>query len=312
MHSANLRKRSALVQILRECNNRCSHCSQSAPHLSDSDLQPLIVSEFEQRLQALLDEGLERIRLTGGEPLLHPRVTEFIAHASGKGIDVSVVTNGLLLERLGPALASAGLRSAWISLYGPNAAEYARISERLPPTGSLARAIGTLRKAGVRTGLYCCLSSDAGCGDLSLVDALADAGVDHVKFLQLMEQGRALQALETAPSLRSILDGLNRFKSDHKDVRVSVSMRSGQAAWFREAGFAVPAFVGCVAGQADSWSVDMSGLVQPCCLTLGATVPLRIPTDAGSAASLAHCPALPSYPRTPAGEFVCPLTYATL
>lgn len=312
MHSANLRKRSALVQILRECNYRCSHCSQSAPHSGDTDLQPISVGEFEQRLRVLVDDGLERIRLTGGEPLLHPHVTELVAHASGKGIDVSVVTNGLLLERLGSALGSAGLRSAWISLYGPNAGEYARISGRSPPTGSLVRAIGALRGAGVRTGLYCCLSSDKGCGDLSLVDVLADAGVSHVKFLQLMEQGRALQAQETAPSLPPLLDGLNRFKSDHKDVQVSVSMRSGQVAWFRKAGFTVPGFVGCVAGQPDSWSVDRSGLVQPCCLTLGATVTLRIRTDAGGATSPAHCPALPSYPLTSAAEFVCPLTYATI
>jgi cyclic pyranopterin phosphate synthase len=68
--------------------------------------------------QVAAELGVYRIRLTGGEPLLHPGLTEIVGGlASLRGVkDLSLTTNGILLEKMAAGLAKAGLNRVNISL----------------------------------------------------------------------------------------------------------------------------------------------------------------------------------------------------
>ena len=312
MHSVVVERRSALVQVIRECNLACLHCSQSAPHSGSSPLRPISLDQYEARLSSLVDSGLRRVRLTGGEPLLHPQLEDLVGIGVRLGLNMSLVTNGILLERHAEGLSHAGLNGAWISLYGAGFAQYQRVAQRTPPAQGLKRAIGALRGLKVKVGIYCCLHSSVGKPDFSLLEELAGAGIDEVKFLQVMEQGRALSDRDFGADLATTLAAIRNFGSRNPSVRIGVSMRSGQVQQFQSSGFFVPDYVGCVSGSPDSWTVDADGRVHPCCLFMGSSTAAIEPDVGDGRARMGCCPALPTYPAVPVDDFVCPLTYARL
>ena len=298
--------RSALVQVVSQCNFRCSHCSQAAPHTSDERVNGVGLIDLKKRLEELVVRGLRRVRFTGGEPLLHPHLPVLVRYAGSLGLDTSIVTNGSLLPRIADRLIDAGLSALWISLYGPTHASYASVAYRNPPSSSHASMISLFSSRGVKVGLYCAVDLGLPNLGLSLVSQLAE-GLSQIKFLQMMEQGRNL-SLATAP--RVLNDGalleIARFKSSHPEIEVSVSMRSGQRRDFERMGFRVPELVGCTLGMPDSWSIDANGNPEPCCLMMGRQANPRSATG-----SHHGCPAMPEYDIRERGEFICPLVYAT-
>ncbi len=314
------------MQLLRQCNYRCVHCSQAAPHVGDQHIEPLPVEIVKGRLDELCRSGLKRVRFTGGEPLLHPQLAEVVEYAKSLGVDTSIVTNGSLLQAATRELIQAGLNSVWISLYGANRDAYAEVAKRSAPVGLLGNAIRTLSANGVRVGIYCTVDLSSSGLDLSLLSELVLKGITHVKFMQLMEQGRQLESVErsSAKLQRSALAEIASFRSAHSHTQVSVSMRSGQRDDFLASGFNIPNYLGCTAGMPDSWSVGTNGGLKPCCLMMGSAGPASLELGSGvhvirrfpvadirRPVSGKVCPALPEYKTQLQEEFICPLAYAT-
>ena len=106
------------VSVTDRCNFRCQYCmpAEGLPWLERSE-----VLSFEEitRLASLLARmGVQKVRLTGGEPLVRrdfPRLVTMLAAVPGID-DLAVTTNGYLLERDASALVDAGLRRFNISI----------------------------------------------------------------------------------------------------------------------------------------------------------------------------------------------------
>ncbi|WP_448576823.1 GTP 3',8-cyclase MoaA [Thermomicrobium sp.] len=106
------------ISLTDRCNLRCVYCMPAhgmkfAPReelLTDEELLTIV--------RAAARIGFSRLRLTGGEPTVRPGLVELVrAMAAIPGVeDISMTTNGLLLERLAHDLAAAGLRRINISL----------------------------------------------------------------------------------------------------------------------------------------------------------------------------------------------------
>jgi len=97
------------IEVSNLCNLECSYC----PHVSQQRPKGLMNrSTFEEAIQLVLRCGQDQVWLHNfGEPLLHPDLAEFIAHASAEGVQCSFYTNGLLLTpEIADSLANAGLR----------------------------------------------------------------------------------------------------------------------------------------------------------------------------------------------------------
>lgn len=322
--------RSVLFQLLRQCNYKCAHCSQDAPHISDMKFSPVPLHTVIEQLNTLIDAGLERVRFTGGEPLLHPNLAEVVRYAKSRHLNTSIVTNGALLLHHALSLADAGVDSVWISVYGVSDEAYDAVAGRNIPAEAISEAITLLTAHAVKVCLYCTISLDAiGTDDFSMLDRLVASGVEKIRFLQFMEQGRyaGLGGERADALIRAGLKRLRIYRDQHPDLSVSVSMRSGQTQFFKDEGFRVPESVGCTAGSPDIWGLTANGSIKPCCLMLSdtldkhthgdsMTVPLRfLPTalhrdwrsiiGKGGA-----CPALPEYPEEGKDQFVCPLVYA--
>ena len=114
-HGRNINK--LRISLSEVCNMACTYCVTS---LSDHKRSPeeLNTDQILYLVRLLKDHaGIEKVRLTGGEPLLHPKVVNVISGINEIGIEsIGLTSNGQLLARKAKALAEAGLKNVNISL----------------------------------------------------------------------------------------------------------------------------------------------------------------------------------------------------
>lgn len=84
------------------CNISCRQCNHASPRVAKWNVDPAAAARDLARLARVLHA--RELRLIGGEPLLHPRLTEVVAAARASGISpyLKLVTNGTLIDRLAP------------------------------------------------------------------------------------------------------------------------------------------------------------------------------------------------------------------
>jgi len=106
------------ISLTDRCNLRCVYCMPKEGLQWQPHADQLSVDEIVRVVEAAAQGGVKRVRLTGGEPLVHPQIVEIVRRISSvQNIEeVSLTTNAMLLERLAGPLASAGLRRVNISL----------------------------------------------------------------------------------------------------------------------------------------------------------------------------------------------------
>lgn len=108
------------ISLIDRCNFRCQYCMPEGTELDYILKQNLLTDEELLTLiqKVFIPLGFTRFRLTGGEPLLRPRVVELVrAIASFRETqDLSMTTNGFLLAPMAQSLYHAGLRRINISL----------------------------------------------------------------------------------------------------------------------------------------------------------------------------------------------------
>lgn len=120
------------VSVTKQCNFRCQYCMPATPlnFFDDEELLPLDnVLEF---LKIAIDEGVKKIRITGGEPLLRKGLDEFIAklHAYNKEVALVLSTNGFLLKKMAKDLKNAGLSRVNVSLDSLKSDRVLKISQK--------------------------------------------------------------------------------------------------------------------------------------------------------------------------------------
>ncbi len=105
------------VSVTDRCNLRCSYCMPEEPTWFPR-AQILDYEEIHKLVRILVGHGIRKVRITGGEPLVRKDLTSFVRLiADTPGIDdISLTTNGVLLEGMARELADAGLRRINISL----------------------------------------------------------------------------------------------------------------------------------------------------------------------------------------------------
>ncbi|MCS6898977.1 MAG: GTP 3',8-cyclase MoaA [Myxococcales bacterium] len=107
--------RSVRLSLTDRCDLACVYCR---PHRKDGYLEERLEDQaWKAMMEGLVRAGVRRVRLTGGEPLLHPRVVELVAHLAELALeDLALTTNGTRLASLALPLRQAGLRRITISL----------------------------------------------------------------------------------------------------------------------------------------------------------------------------------------------------
>ncbi|MFK8329424.1 GTP 3',8-cyclase MoaA [Pseudomonas sp. BJa5] len=111
------RFRNLRVSLTAACNYACTYCVPDGKRLVAA--QDELSAEAMARGVAYLIEaaGIERLRVTGGEPLVSPKLETFLTSVAPLGLDeISLTTNGQLLARKLPLLRAAGIRRLNVSL----------------------------------------------------------------------------------------------------------------------------------------------------------------------------------------------------
>ena len=111
------RFRNLRVSLTSACNYACTYCVPNGKRLVAA--QDELSAEAMARGVAYLIEaaGIERLRITGGEPLVSPKLEAFMAAVGQMGLqDISLTTNGQLLAKKLPILVDAGIRRINVSL----------------------------------------------------------------------------------------------------------------------------------------------------------------------------------------------------
>src|SRR5215472_8215145 len=108
------------ISVTDRCNFRCVYCMPKEVFGRDyaflARRELLTFEEIERVARAAVALGAEKLRITGGEPLVRREVERLVAMLAPLGADLTLTTNGALLRAKAEALASAGLRRITVSL----------------------------------------------------------------------------------------------------------------------------------------------------------------------------------------------------
>jgi len=106
------------VSVTERCNFRCQYCMPEKPFSWVPKENLLSFEELFLFVKVAIDEGITKIRITGGEPLLRTDLDKFIAmiNQHKSGLDLALTTNGFLLKDAAQKLKNAGLQRVNISL----------------------------------------------------------------------------------------------------------------------------------------------------------------------------------------------------
>ena len=135
------------ISITDRCNYRCVYCRTGNDRAQYPDLK---LDEYLRMVRVMVSLGIEKVRITGGEPLLRKGVVDFVRDLSrfrtldGKRLDLAITTNGHLLEELAQPLKDAGLTRITVSMDAVDRDKFARIT-RVP--NGFERVLAGIRAA---------------------------------------------------------------------------------------------------------------------------------------------------------------------
>lgn len=113
------------ISLTQRCNHACFFCHSEGEESTDTEMTP---TEIERLVQLAVNHGVTRVKLTGGEPLLRDDILEIIHRISPLVKDLSLTTNGTLLERMALDLKKAGLNRVNVSLHSLDSKTFREIT----------------------------------------------------------------------------------------------------------------------------------------------------------------------------------------
>ncbi|MFY9261433.1 MAG: GTP 3',8-cyclase MoaA [Gallionella sp.] len=147
------------ISVTDRCNLRCTYCMPREvfddQHVFLPRTELLSFEEIERLARILVDLGVRKIRLTGGEPLLRRRIEQLIEKLAslhtpqGEQVQVALTTNGVLLAKKARALKEAGLSRVTVSLDGLSAATFQQMSDSKVSVQTVLDGIYTAQAAGL-------------------------------------------------------------------------------------------------------------------------------------------------------------------
>jgi len=135
------------VSVTDRCNYKCVYCRTGE---YGAQYPELAIDEYHRLIKIFVSLGIEKVRLTGGEPLLRNGLIELIEELarlrtiSGEQLDIALTTNGHLLDKMAAPLKAAGLNRVTVSMDAVDAPTFERIT-RVP--GSFNKVLAGVRAA---------------------------------------------------------------------------------------------------------------------------------------------------------------------
>ena len=203
--------RNLRLSVTDRCNLRCQYCMPEEEYVWLPREDVLTFEEMAQLVEVFADLGVDKVRLTGGEPLLRRDLDRLVRLLAGNPRlrDLAMTTNGVLLAEHAPALRAAGLHRVTVSLDTLRPERF-RLLTRRDTHARVLEGIATVARLGWR-GLKLDTVVMRGVNDDELIDLVEYAGgVDaEVRFIEYMDVGGAtLWSMDRVVSRREMLERL--------------------------------------------------------------------------------------------------------
>lgn len=183
------------ISVTDRCNFRCPYCMPKEVfgpgHAFLKDPQLMTLAEIVTIARAFQALGVEKVRLTGGEPLLRDDAVELVRALKRElGLrDVALTTNGWLLEKHAAGLREAGLDRVNVSVDSLNDATAGRMNGLGFKVDRVLRGIDAAARAGLSVKINCVVQRGANDGELLALCAYFRERGHPLRFIEFMDVG---------------------------------------------------------------------------------------------------------------------------
>src|SRR5438094_6337445 len=142
------------ISVTDRCNFRCVYCMPKEVFGKDFQFLPraeiLTFEEIERLVRIFVSLGVQKIRLTGGEPLVRRDLERLVEKLARIGdLDLTLTTNGSLLAQKARSLAAAGLRRVTVSLDSLDDTTFKNMNDSDFPVAKVVAGIEPAHSAGL-------------------------------------------------------------------------------------------------------------------------------------------------------------------
>ncbi|MGC5328022.1 GTP 3',8-cyclase MoaA [Brevibacillus sp. SYSU BS000544] len=184
------------ISVIDQCNFRCSYCMPEEVYAHRTFLNKtelLSFDEIETIVQAFAHLGVNKLRLTGGEPLLRKNLADLIRKLSGIfGIDdIALTTNGYYLPLYAQALKEAGLKRVNVSLDAMEDSVFQKMNGRNIKVGTILNGIFAAQEAGLEVKVNMVVQKDV--NDLQIIPMVHFFKKHKItlRFIEFMDVGNS-------------------------------------------------------------------------------------------------------------------------
>ncbi|WP_456451961.1 GTP 3',8-cyclase MoaA [Hydrogenimonas sp.] len=194
------------ISVTERCNFRCQYCMPEKPFSWVPRENLLSFEELFSFVRVAIDEGVDKIRITGGEPLLREDLDRFVAmiHGHKPDIDLALTTNGYLLADTAERLKEAGLKRINVSIDSLKPHVAYRIAQK-DVLGKVLEGVEKALEVGLKVKVN--MVPLKGINDDEIVDVMeyAKARGMTIRYIEYMENVHAKEGLKGLTG-REILD----------------------------------------------------------------------------------------------------------
>jgi cyclic pyranopterin phosphate synthase len=180
------------VSVTDRCDLRCVYCmSEEMTFLPKRDL--LTLEELDRVCTAFIRKGVKKLRVTGGEPLVRRDIMSLFRslsrHIEAGALDeLTLTTNGTLLEKFAPELAASGVRRINVSLDSLDPDRFRRITRR-GDLGQVMRGLDAAQAAGIKVKINAVALKGVNEDEIEPMVAWAHGRGMDLTFIEVMPMG---------------------------------------------------------------------------------------------------------------------------
>jgi GTP 3',8-cyclase len=181
------------ISVTDRCNFRCVYCMPKEVFGRDYQFLPraqlLDYEEITRLARAFVANGVTKLRITGGEPLVRRHLERLIEMLAALDVEVTLTTNGTLLPQKAQALADAGLTRVTVSLDSVDDATFRAMNDVSFPVERVLEGIEAAASAGLPVKVNAVVKR--GLNDATIIDmARHFRGTGHIlRFIEYMDVG---------------------------------------------------------------------------------------------------------------------------
>ncbi len=181
------------ISVTDRCNFRCVYCMPKEVFGNDYRYlerhELLTFEEIERVAAAAVRLGVEKLRITGGEPLVRRGVEELVAMLAQLPVEITLTTNGALLAEKAEALAAAGLRRITVSLDSLDDEPFRAMNDVDFPVQTVLAGIDAARDAGLPVKVNCVVKRGVNDHQIIQLARYFRGTGDTLRFIEYMDVG---------------------------------------------------------------------------------------------------------------------------